>query len=131
MSLEKKVLSFEQFQLHSERIKDFLDSQGWYYKGSGANYGYIYRNDAPEIIVQNVGNTFTASGSSITIPASAYNENCLLYVADSESTIATATVDGGGKISVNDIEITILGKTSGDTINLQLGNNPAQAYSLS
>ena len=129
--MSDSLFSFEEMQAHTDRIKAFLDKQGWYYKGGGANYGYLYRNDAPEIIVQNVGNTFTASGSSITIPASAYNENCLLYVADSESTIATATVDGGGKISVNDIEITILGKTSGDTINLQLGNNPAQAYSLS
>ena len=129
--MSDKLFSFEEMQVHTAKIKAVLDSQGWYYKGSDANYGYIYRNDAPEIIVQNVGNTFTASGSSVTIPANAYTSESSIYVADSESTIATATVDGGGKISVNDIEITILGKTSGDTINLQLGNNPAQAYSLS
>ena len=129
--MSDKLFSFEEMQVHTAKIKAVLDSQGWYYKGSDANYGYIYRNDAPEIIVQNVGNTFTASGSSVTIPANAYTSESSIYVADSESTITTATVDGGGKISVNDIEITILGKTSGDTINLQLGNNPAQAYSLS
>ena len=128
--MSDKLFSFEEMQAHTDRIKAVLDSQGWYYKGGGANYGYLYRNDAPEVIVQNVGNTFTASGSSVTIPASAYTAESLIYVADSESTVASAIVSGGAKISANDIEITILGKTSGDTVSLQLGNNTAQPYTI-
>lgn len=100
------LFSFEDFQAHTDRIKAVLDSQGWYYKGGGVNYGYLYRNDAPSVVVQNVGNTFTAGGKSVTIPASA-SENSLIYVADSESTISSATVDGGAIISVNDINVTI------------------------
>ena len=125
------LFSFEDLQAHTDRIKAYLDSQGWYYRGGGANYGCLYRNDAPSVIVQNISNTFSASGKSVTIPASAYTENSLLYVADSESIISSATVSGGANISVNDINITILGKTTGDTISLQLGNNAAQSYVIS
>ena len=128
--MSDSLFSFEEMQAHTDRIKAFLDKQGWYYKGGGANFGYLYRNDAPEVTVQNVGNTFTASGKSVTIPASAYTAESLIYVADSESTVASATVDGGAKISANDIEVTILGKTSGDTVSLQLGNNTAQPYTI-
>ena len=128
--MSDKLFSFEEMQVHTAKIKAVLDSQGWYYKGSDANFGYIYRNDAPSVTFQGVGNSFTAQGNSVTITASAYNENCLLYVADSDATISSAAVTGGAKISANDIEITILGKTSGDTISLQLGNNTAQPYTI-
>lgn len=123
------LIDFDQFQMHTDQIKAFLNKKGWYYKG-GANYGYLYRNDAPSVVVQGVGNTFTAGGNSVTIPASAL-ENSLLYVADSESTISSETVDGGANISVNDINVTILGKTTGDTISLQRGNNAVESYVIS
>lgn len=129
--MSDNLFTFGDMQLHSDRIKVFLDSQGWYYKDGGANFGYIYRNDAPAIKVQGVPNTFSAQGNSVTIPASAFNENFLLYVADSDASISSATVSGGEKISVANAEITILGKTSGDTVNLQLADNPVQPYVLS
>ncbi len=122
------LMDFDQFQMHTKRIKDFLDKKGWYYKGGGANYGCLYRNDAPSVVVQNISNTFTASGKAVTIPA--LTENSLLYVADSDSNISSATVDGGANISVNDINITIAGKTTGDTISLQLGNNAVESYTI-
>ena len=127
--MSDNLFSFEDFQAHTDRIKAVLDSQGWYYKGGGANYGCLYRNDAPSVVVQNVSNTFTASGKAVTIPA--LTENSLLYVADSDSTISSATVDGGANISVNDINITIASKTTGDTISLQRGNNAVESYTIS
>ena len=127
--MSDSLFSFEDFQAHTDRIKAVLDSQAWYYKGGGASYGCLYRNNAPSVVVQNVSNTFTAGGKSVTIPA--LTENSLLYVADSDSTISSATVSGGANIAVNDINITILGKTTGDTINLQRGNNAVESYVIS
>lgn len=126
---ETTLISFEDFQAHTDRIKAVLDSQSWYYKNNAASYGCLYRNDAPSVVVQNVGNTFSAGGKAVTIPA--LTENSLLFVADSDSTISSATVDGGANISVNDINVTILGKTTGDTISLQRGNNAVESYVIS
>lgn len=123
------LMDFDQFQMHTDQIKAFLDKKGWYYKGGGANYGCLYRNDAPSVVVQNVSNTFTSSGKAVTIPA--LTENSLLYVADSDSTISSVTIDGGANISVNDIDITIRGKTTGDTISLQRGDNAVESYVIS
>ena len=66
-------------QVHTEKIKAVLDSQGWYYKGGGANFGYLYRNDAPSVIFQGVGKTFTAQGNTqVTISGI----NCRFYFKD-------------------------------------------------
>lgn len=32
------LMDFDQFQMHTEQIKAFLNKKGWYYKGGGSNY---------------------------------------------------------------------------------------------
>lgn len=124
------LFSYAQMQLHTDKLRAVLDSYSkWKLNGTTVSPDYIYRNGAPLTALQNLASTASLSLSSkiATIPAAAFGTDSVIYLENSDSTISSATVSGGVKVSVNHgftkDEFVLQGKALGGTVKLQRGKN--------
>lgn len=133
------LFTYEQMQAHSEKLRAVLDSYSkWKLSGTTVSPDYIYRNGAPLTALQNLASTASLSLTSkiATIPAAAFGADSVIYLEDSDSTVASATVSGGVKISVNHgfatDEFVLKGKSLGGTVKMQRGaDSEIEDYTMS